>query len=102
MATRHKSERNNANLDYWGDVLYYESRDGILNSHWENIFTKKYECLRCYNFCCYFENVVSRCFSLSQLYWAVVLLQRDRRSDITYSPPNPNPTLDERADPGQN
>ena len=43
--------------------------------------------------------------SLLQLYWAVVLLQRECRSEITYSPPNPNPNcfvLDERVDPGQN
>ena len=36
---------------------------------------------------------------------SVVLLQRECRSEITYSPPNPNPNffvLDERADPGQN
>ena len=50
--------------------------------------------------------------SLSQLYWAVVLLQRDCLSEINYSPPHPahpNPhsycfvcVLDERADLGQN
>ena len=36
---------------------------------------------------------------------AVVLLQHEYRSEITYSFPNPNPNffvLDERADPGQN
>ena len=39
MATRHKSEKSVANLDYWG-VSYYESRDGILSSGWENVFNK--------------------------------------------------------------
>ena len=42
---------------------------------------------------------------LSQLYWVVVLLQRECNSEIIYFPPNPNSNffvLDEMADPGQN
>ena len=42
--------------------------------------------------------------SLLQLYWAVVHIQRECRSEITCSFPNPNPNLfglDERADLGE-
>ena len=46
-------------------------------------------------------------FSLSQLWWAVVLLQRECRSEIIYSHPNPNPKPPtflswKWAEPGQN
>ena len=50
-------------------------------------------------------SLIKDVFSLSQLHWAEVLLLRKCRSEINYSPLNPNSTffgLDERADPGQN
>ena len=35
----HKSEINKSNLDYWG-MTYYKSRDTILNSDLEYMFTQ--------------------------------------------------------------
>ena len=44
----HKSERNNANLGYW-TLMYYNTGHVTASSipNRENIFPKKYECLRC-------------------------------------------------------
>ena len=54
MAMRYKSDGNNDNWNYYKLRMSHMTVSSILT---ENMFTKKYECLQCCNFCFYLTKV---------------------------------------------